>query len=64
MSLRTALVTLLAIALFAWFLSRANLAAVGTEIAHARIGLIVWSIVIAAVMPVARAVRWRYPFLS
>ena len=60
MSLRTALVTLLAIALFAWFLSRANLAAVVTEIAHARIGLIVWSIVIAAVMPVARAVRWRY----
>lgn len=60
MTIRTALVTLLAIALFAWFLSRANLAAVGAEIAHARIGLIVWSIVVAAVMPVLRAVRWRY----
>lgn len=60
MSVRTALVTLLAIALFAWFLSRANLAAVATEIAHARTGLIMWSIVIAAVMPVVRAVRWRY----
>jgi uncharacterized protein (TIRG00374 family) len=60
MSIRTALVTLLAIALFAWFLSRANLAAVATEIAHARTGLIIWSIVIAAVMPVVRALRWRY----
>ena len=60
MTIRTALVTLLAIALFAWFLSRANLSAVATEIAHAQTGLIVWSIVIAAVMPVVRAIRWRY----
>ena len=52
MTIRTALVTLLAIALFAWFLSRANISAVVGEIAHARIGLIVWSIVLAAVMPV------------
>jgi uncharacterized protein (TIRG00374 family) len=60
MTIRTALVTLLAIALFAWFLSRANLSAVLTEIAHARIGLIAWAVVIAAVMPVLRAIRWRY----
>src|SRR5947207_6308703 len=60
MSIRTALVTLLAIALFAWFLSRANLSAVANEIAHARIGLIVWSVIIAAVMPIVRAIRWRY----
>ena len=60
MSIRTALVTLLAIALFAWFLSRANLAAVAQEIVHARLGLIAWSIVIAVVMPVVRAIRWRY----
>jgi len=60
MTIRTALVTLLAIALFAWFLSRANLSAVLTEIAHAQVGLIAWSIVIAAVMPVMRAIRWRY----
>jgi len=60
MTIRTALVTLLAIALFAWFLSRANLSAVASEIAHARLGLIVWSIVLAAVMPIVRAVRWRY----
>ena len=60
MTIRTALVTLLAIALFAWFLSRANLSAVLTEIAHAQVGLIAWSIVIAAVMPVVRAIRWRY----
>jgi len=60
MTIRTALVTLLAIALFAWFLSRANVSAIATEIAHAQTGLIVWSIVIAAVMPLVRAIRWRY----
>jgi len=60
MTIRTALVTLLAIALFAWFLSRANLSGVAAEIAHARMDLIIWSVVIAAVMPVVRAFRWRY----
>jgi uncharacterized protein (TIRG00374 family) len=60
MRIRTALVTLLAIALFAWFLSRANLKAVAAQMAHARVDLIVWSIVIATVMPVVRAIRWRY----
>lgn len=60
MTIRTALVTLLAIALFAWFLSRANLAGIAAEIAHARMDLIVWSAVIAAVMPIIRAIRWRY----
>jgi uncharacterized protein (TIRG00374 family) len=60
MRIRTALVTLLAIALFAWFLSRANLKAVANEIAHARLDLIAWSIVLAAVMPIVRAIRWRY----
>jgi uncharacterized protein (TIRG00374 family) len=60
MTIRTALVTLLAIALFAWFLSRANLSAVATEIAHARVDLVIWSVVLAAVMPVVRALRWRY----
>jgi len=60
MRIRTALVTLLAIALFAWFLSRANLKAVGGEIAHARVDLIVWAVLLAAVMPFMRALRWRY----
>jgi len=60
MRIRTALVTLLAIALFAWFLSRANLSAVGSEIRHARVDLIVWSVLISAVMPVVRTIRWRY----
>lgn len=60
MTIRTALVTLLAIALFAWFLSRANLSAVAGEIARARIGLIAWSVAIGAVMPIVRAIRWRY----
>src|SRR6185503_14160274 len=60
MTIRTALVSLLAIALFAWFLSRANLSAVAAEIAHARMGLVAWSVVIAMVLPAVRAVRWRY----
>src|SRR5215475_1252495 len=60
MTIRTALVTLLAIALFAWFLSRANLSGIAAEIAHARMDLIVWSVVIAALMPVLRALRWQY----
>ena len=60
MRTRTALVTLLAIALFAWFLSRANLAAVANEIRHARVDLIVWATIIATVMPVVRAIRWQY----
>jgi hypothetical protein len=60
MRTRTALVTLLAIALFAWFLSRANLKAVAGEIAHARVDLIVWAVLLAAIMPIMRAIRWRY----
>lgn len=60
MRIRTASVTLLAIALFIWFLSRANLSAVAGEIAHARLDLIVWSILLAAVMPLVRTIRWRY----
>src|SRR4030095_10716443 len=60
MTIRTALATLLAIALFAWFLSRANLSGIAAEIAHARMDLIVWSVVIAALMPVLRALRWQY----
>ena len=60
MRIRTAFVTLLAIALFAWFLSRANLGAVAGEVARARVDLILWAVLIAAVMPVIRAIRWRY----
>ncbi len=60
MRIRTALVTLLAIALFAWFLSRANLSAVAGAIRHARGDLILWSVLIAGVMPLVRAIRWRY----
>src|SRR5258706_2048000 len=60
MRIRTALVALLAIALFAWFLSRANLKAVGGEIAHARVDLIVCAGLLAAVMPFMSALRSRY----
>src|SRR4051812_9864552 len=60
MKTRTALATLLAIGLFAWFLSRANLVAVWIEITHARVDLILWSTILALLMPVPRAIRWRY----
>jgi uncharacterized protein (TIRG00374 family) len=60
MSVRTVLVTLLAIALFAWFLSRADLHAVAGEFARARRDLIVWSVVLSLALPVIRAIRWRY----
>lgn len=60
MTIRTGLVTLLAIALFAWFLSRANLSAVAVEIRHSRIDLILWSVALSWVMPLVRAIRWRY----
>src|SRR4030095_3984485 len=43
-----------------WFLRLATLSSAAAEIAHARMDLIVWSVVIGAVMPVVRAFRWRY----
>lgn len=58
--LRTALVILLAIALFAWFLRGADLAAVGEQIRRARAGLLLLSLAPLALVYVARTVRWQY----
>jgi glycosyltransferase 2 family protein len=57
---RTALVILLAIALFAWFLRGVNLAEVGREMQRARMDLLALSFVFLAVTYVARVVRWRH----
>ena len=58
--IRTALIFVLAIALLAWFLSRADMAAVGTAIRRARIDLLGLSFVFLVLTYVARAVRWQY----
>jgi glycosyltransferase 2 family protein len=60
MKIRTVAVSLLAIALFAWFLSRANLADVGAQVRHARPGLLVAALGLVAITFWVRAVRWQY----
>jgi uncharacterized protein (TIRG00374 family) len=58
--IRTALIFVLAIALLAWFLSRADMAAVGAAMRRARIDLLALSFVFLALTYVARVVRWQY----
>jgi uncharacterized protein (TIRG00374 family) len=58
--LRTALIFVLAIALLAWFLSRADMAAVGAAIRRARIDLLACSFAFLVITYVARAIRWQY----
>src|SRR5262245_20561241 len=60
MRVRTVLVSLLAIALFAWFLSHANLASVWTQVKRARIDLLVAGFVAVILTYVIRAWRWQY----
>jgi glycosyltransferase 2 family protein len=60
MGIRTALVSLLAIALFAWFLSSANLGDVWSQVRHARIDLLIAAFVCVGLTYWARAVRWQY----
>lgn len=60
MKMRTALVLVLAVALFAWFLSHANLVAVWGHIRNARISLLVLGVVFMAVTYWARAIRWQH----
>jgi uncharacterized protein (TIRG00374 family) len=60
MRVRTVLVSLLAIALFAWFLSHANLASVWTQVKRARIDLLVAGFLAVIVTYVIRAWRWQY----
>ena len=60
MRIRTVLVSVLAIALFAWFLRYANLADVWVQVRRARLDLLVagfWAVVITYVI---RAYRWQY----
>lgn len=60
MRVRTVLVSLLAIALFAWFLSHANLASVWTQVKRARIDLLVAGFLAVILTYVIRAWRWQY----
>ena len=62
MRVRTLLVSLLAIALFAWFLSHANLAGVWTQVKRARIDLLFAGFVAVILTYVIRAWRWQYLF--
>jgi glycosyltransferase 2 family protein len=60
MKIRTLAVSLLAIALFAWFLSRANLADVGAQVRHARPGFLVAAVLLVGLTFWVRAVRWQH----
>lgn len=60
MNRRTAFVTLLAIALLAWFLRGANLASVWSYVRDARTDLIILSFVFMATTYWSRAIRWQY----
>ena len=60
MRVRTVLVSLLAIALFAWFLSHANLASVWAQVKRARIDLLVAGFFAVILTYVIRAWRWQY----
>ncbi|MBI4885936.1 MAG: flippase-like domain-containing protein [Acidobacteria bacterium] len=60
MGKRTLLVSVLAIALFTWFLSHANLADVWVQLRHARVDLLVAGFGAVVLTYVLRAWRWRY----
>ncbi|HEY5616876.1 MAG TPA: lysylphosphatidylglycerol synthase transmembrane domain-containing protein [Vicinamibacterales bacterium] len=60
MRVRTVLVSVLAIALFAWFMSHANLASVWMQVRRARIDLLAAGFVAVVLTYVIRAWRWQY----
>lgn len=60
MRTRTLLVSLLAVAVFAWFLSHANLAEVWAQVQRARVDLLLASFGAVVLTYVIRAWRWRY----
>jgi glycosyltransferase 2 family protein len=60
MRVRTVLVSVLAIALFAWFLSHANLTGVWTQVKRARVDLLVAGFLAVILTYVIRAWRWQY----
>jgi uncharacterized protein (TIRG00374 family) len=58
--IRTALVSLLAIALLAWFLRHANLADVWMQVRLARVDLLVLGFVLVALTYWTRVIRWQH----
>jgi uncharacterized protein (TIRG00374 family) len=60
MKVRTAIVTLLALGLLAWFLRGANLSEVWAQVRHVRPDLLAASVLMTVLTLVARAIRWRY----
>lgn len=60
MRLRTVAVSVLAIALLAWFLRHANLAGVWVEVQHARVDLLLLAFLAVVLTYVIRAWRWQY----
>ena len=58
--LRTILVSVLAIALFAWFLRHANFAEVWVQVRHARVELLVAGFFAVIVTYLLRAYRWQF----
>ena len=60
MNLRTAFVSILALALVAWFLRNANIADVWTEVRQARLDLLILGFVFVMATYWARAIRWQH----
>jgi uncharacterized protein (TIRG00374 family) len=60
MNLRTAFVSILALALVAWFLRHANIADVWMQVRQAHLGLLVLGLVFVMATYWARAVRWQH----
>lgn len=60
MKMRTAIVSVLALALFAWFLSHADLGVVWMHVRNARVDLLLVAFAFVWVTYWARAVRWQY----
>jgi uncharacterized protein (TIRG00374 family) len=58
--IKTVVVSVLAIALFAWFLSTANLRDVWTHVRGARVDLLVATVVLMALTYWVRAIRWQH----
>ncbi len=60
MHLRTAIVSLLALALLAWFLRGTNLSDVWHQVRQARAELLLLSLLMVCLTFVVRTIRWRY----
>jgi glycosyltransferase 2 family protein len=60
MNLRTAFVSILALALVVWFLSHANIVEVWSEVRRARVDLLIVGFVFVMATYWTRAIRWQY----